>query len=156
MRLAAYTRAVSSRVSLLALRSAFTSIILLSACCGTLSAQTPTTCKASVHSLVQRFLAASEPYYDSPLDSALSQCGDKTALSALLDALARPNLARRPLEIIGAVEAALRSPRLARNAAATQLIADRFGAVRDPGARASLSYLLGMRDAAGPQPDLEQ
>jgi len=98
--------------------------------------------------LLQRFLAAGEPYNDNAVDSALSQCGDKTALSALLDALAQPNPARRPLEIIGAIEAALRSLGLAHDAAATQLIVDRFGTVRDPGARASLSYLLGMRDAA--------
>jgi hypothetical protein len=98
--------------------------------------------------LLPRFLAAPEPYNDNPLFSALSQCGDTTALSALLDALARPNPAREPLGITSAIEAALRSPELARDAAATQLIVDRFGALHDPGARASLSYLLGMRDAA--------
>jgi HEAT repeat protein len=147
-RLAAYTGGVSSRISVFALRIAFTSIILLSASCGTLFAQTDPTCKASVQSLLQRFLAAGEPYNDNAVDSTLSQCGDKTALSALLDALAQLNPARRPLEIIGAIEAALHSPGLAHDAGATQLIVDRFGTVRDPGARASLSYFLGMRDAA--------
>ena len=139
---------MGSRISVDALRIVFTSVILFGACSGDLLAQTDSACKASLRSLLQRFLAAGEPYNDNPLDSALSQCGDKTALSALLDALARPNPAREPHAIIGAVEAALRSPGLARDAAATQLIIDRFRAVRDDGARASLSYLLGMRDAA--------
>jgi hypothetical protein len=132
----------------LARRIAFTFVILLSACCGNLSAETDTTCKASVQPLLSRFLAGGELYNDNPLFSRLSQCADKAVLSNLLDALARPVPAREPLEIAGAVEAALRSPELVGDAAATRLIVDRLGAVRDPAARASLSYLLGARDAA--------
>ena len=107
-----------------------------------------TTCKATVQSLLPGFLGTAQPYNDNPLFSSLSQCADMTALRTLLDALARPVPAREPLEIAGAVEAALRSPELAGDAAATQLIADRFSAVRNPAARASLTYTLGPRDAA--------
>lgn len=57
------------------LRIAFTSIILLSARCGNLSAETGPTCNASVQSLLPQFLVAGEPYKDNPLFSALSQCG---------------------------------------------------------------------------------
>ena len=97
--------------------------------------------------MLVRFLAGGDPFADNPLFSLLSRCADLNDLGAMLEALARPPAGREPLEIEGAIEAALRSPALASNVAATQLIVDRFQTVRDSGTRASLSYLLGRHSA---------
>jgi hypothetical protein len=96
--------------------------------------------------MLARLLASGDPFNDNPLFSLLSRCADRTDLSAMLEALARPPAGREPLEIEGAIEAALRSPALTSDVA-KQLIVDHFQAVRDSGARASLSYLLGRRSA---------
>jgi hypothetical protein len=68
-------------------------------------------------------------------------------VTSLLEARARPVPGREPLEITGAIQAAQRSPDLARDAGATDLIVERFAAVRNPGAGTSLIDLLGWRDA---------
>lgn len=138
---------VNSRCSAF-VRIAFTFIILLSACRADSLAETAPTCRARVQSMLPRFLAVTGPFDDNQLFSSLEKCGDMAALTALLDTLAQPALVREALEIEGAIEAALRSPDLARGPAATRLLIDRVGAVRNPGARAALCYLLGRRDAA--------
>lgn len=139
---------MNSRGSAFALRISFTLLISASLCCANRPVEAQATCKASVQSDLPQFIAGGERFNDNPLFSLLSQCADKTALSVLLDALTQPVSAREPLELAAAVEAALHSPELAGDTSATQLIVDRFGAVRDAAARASLSYLLGPRDAA--------
>lgn len=120
---------------------------LLSARSGNPRAETDPTCRISLQSMVPRFLAGGEPANDNPFFSLLGQCGDRADLIALMEALSRPGPGREPLEITGAIEAALRSPELAHDAAATDLMVERFAAVRNPAARVSLSYLLGWRDA---------
>jgi HEAT repeats len=144
---AAYTGAVTSRRSAFT-RIAFTLIILLTACRAHSLAETDTACSARVQSMLPRFLAVAGPFDENLLSSSLEKCGDMAALTALLDALAQPVIVREALEVEGAVEAVLRSPQLARDPAATRSLVDRFGAVRNSGARAALSYLLGRRDAA--------
>jgi len=105
------------------------------AACGSLAAR------------LAQFLSKGEPANGNPLFAALSRCADRRELAALLDALARPTVARRPAEIAAAIESALRSPNLAGDQPA-QLIAERLRTVRDPDARVALAYLLGWRNAA--------
>lgn len=131
-----------------ALQIAFTLSIIMGASSTGARAEIDTTCKENLNSQVPRFLAGSEPANDNPLFSLLRLCGDKTALGALLEALTHSVPGHEPIEIAGAVEAALASPELAGDPTATELIVERFGAVGDPDARASLAYLLGWRDAA--------
>src|SRR5713226_440593 len=140
-----YNVAVRSRSLALGL---ITLTLIFAACRGNAQAAADTACRTGVSSMLVKFLAGGDPFAENPLFSLLSRCADLNDLSAMLEALARPPAGREPLEIEGAIEAALRSPALARNVAATQLIVDRFQTVRDSGARASLSYLLGRRSAA--------
>jgi hypothetical protein len=136
----------SCRLSLVLHQLVCACIILLSACSGDVRAEADASCRAGIQSGLPRFLNSGDIIGDNQLFSLLSKCGDQTDLSAVLEALTQPNPQREALETEGAVEAVLRSPALAHNPTATQAIVNHFGIVRHPGARQSLSYLLGSRD----------
>ena len=81
----------------------FTFILILLSARSAVAAVTDTICKASVQSLLPRFLASGEPFNDNSLFLSLSDCAVPGRTSAIRSTLlVRPKAARQPLEIIGA------------------------------------------------------